>query len=237
VHARPTRAALAVRTALRDGAHARAIARNPCKRRARRLHCCEGMRERGLRILLVDENLTRAAVLEDGLREAGCAEVIVLREMRNLLKRIVESDPDVIFIDLESPHRDVLEQLFQVSRSVRRPVAMFVDRSDPEMITAAVEAGVGAYVVDGLKKERVKSILDLAISRFRAFERIREELDRTKEALEERKLVDKAKSLLMKARNITEEEAYGLLRRTAMNESRRVVEVAQSVVTAAELLK
>jgi response regulator NasT len=195
------------------------------------------MSERGLRILLVDQNVIRASVLEEGLREAGCAEIIVVRDMQNLLRRIVESDPDVIFIDLENPNRDVLEQLFQVSRSVRRPVAMFVDQSGPEMIAAAVEAGVGAYVVDGLKKERVKSILELAISRYRAFERIREELERTKEALEERKLIDKAKSILMNARNMTEQQAYGLLRTTAMNESRRVAEVAQSVVTAAELLK
>jgi len=195
------------------------------------------MSERSLKILLVDQNVLRASILEDGLREAGCTSVIVVRDMQNLLKRIVATDPDVIFIDLENPNRDVLEQMFQVSRTVHRPVAMFVDRSDTEMITAAVDAGVSAYVVDGLRKERVKSILELAVSRFRAFNRMREELDRTKQALEERKTVERAKGILMKQRGINEQEAYALLRKAAMNENRRLADVAQSVVTAAQLFK
>jgi len=114
------------------------------------------MSEAALRILLVDQNVTRASILEEALREAGYTTVTVVRDMQNLLRRIVDADPDVICIDLENPNRDVLEQMFQVSRVVRRPVAMFVDRSDSDMIKAAVDAGVGAYVVDGLKKERVK---------------------------------------------------------------------------------
>ena len=122
--------------------------------------------------------------------------------MRELLRQIVEADPDVIFIDLENPNRDVLEQMFQVSRSVRRPIAMFVDRSDTASIEAAIDAGVSAYVVDGLRKERVKPILDMTISRFNAFNRLREELDRTKQALEDRKVIEKAKGILMKTRAI-----------------------------------
>src|SRR6266481_1226112 len=127
-------------------------------------HCGTGvapsaeMADLALRILLVDQNVTRASILEEGLREAGYTNVAVVRDMQNLLRRIVNEDPDVIFIDLENPNRDVLEQMFQVSRSVRRPVAMFVDKSDAAMIEAAVDAGVGAYIVDGLKKERVKPI-------------------------------------------------------------------------------
>ena len=195
------------------------------------------MSERNLKILLVDQNVLRASILEEGLREAGCDSVIVVRDMQNLLRRIVAADPDVIFIDLENPNRDVLEQMFQVSRSVRRPIAMFVDRSDTDMIAAAVDAGVSAYIVDGLRKERVKSILELAVSRFRAFNRMREELDRTKQALEERKTVERVKGILMKERGINELEAYALLRRVAMNENRRLADVAQSVVTAARLLK
>jgi response regulator NasT len=143
----------------------------------------------------------------------------------------------VIFIDLENPNRDVLEQMFQVSRCVRRPIAMFVDRSDTDMIKAAVEAGVGAYVVDGLKKERVKAILDMAVMRFNSFNQMREELDRTKQALEERKVVERAKGILMKERGLSEEAAYALLRKAAMNENRRVAEIAQSLVTAAKLFK
>jgi two-component system, response regulator / RNA-binding antiterminator len=194
------------------------------------------MTDKPLRVLVVDQNVTRASIIEEGLREAGHLEVIVVRDMQNLLRRIVDSDPDVIFIDLENPNRDVLEQMFQVSRSVRRPVAMFVDHSDASMIEAAVEAGVSAYVVDSLRKERVKPILDTCISRFKAFSRLQDELDRTRQALEERKLIDRAKGILMKKRALSEEAAYALLRKTAMDSSLRLAEVAQSVITASQLL-
>jgi len=190
-----------------------------------------------LKIVIVDKNPVRAAILEDGLREAGYAHVVRIDETSHLLARVYAIDPDVILIDLEDPSRDVLEQMFQVSRAVRRPVAMFVDQSDTASIEAAVDAGVSAYIVDGLRKERVKGILDLCISRFNAFARLQDELDRTKSALEDRKVIDRAKGILMKAKNISEEAAYALLRKTAMNENKKIAEVAQSVITASELLK
>ena len=190
-----------------------------------------------LRIVIVDQNVSRASVIEDGLREAGHTDVIVVRDMQNLLRRIVDAEPDVVFIDLENPNRDVLEQMFQVSRSVRRPVAMFVDKSDATMIEKAIEAGVGAYVVDGLKKERVSSILELTISRFKAFAQLRDELDRTKLALEERKLIDRARGVLMKEKGLSEEEAYALMRKVAMNEKMRIGEVARSILTTLSILK
>jgi response regulator NasT len=160
-----------------------------------------------------------------------------LEDTARLLARIYEIDPDVILIDLENPSRDVLEQMFQVSRAVRRPVAMFVDQSDAASIEAAVDAGVSAYIVGGLRKERVQNILDLCISRFNAFARLQDELDRTKSALEERKVIDRAKGILMNAKNLSEDAAYALLRKTAMNENKKIAEVAQSVITAAELFK
>jgi two-component system, response regulator / RNA-binding antiterminator len=190
-----------------------------------------------LKIVIVDESPIRAAILEDGLREAGFEQVVRIEETTNLLARIYALDPDVILIDLENPSRDVLEQMFQVSRIVKRPIAMFVDQSDTASIQASVDAGVSAYIVDGLKKERVKNILDLCISRFNAFARLQEELDRTKTALEERKVIDRAKGILMKAKGLSEEEAYTLLRKTAMNEKKKIAEIAQSVITAAEMLK
>lgn len=195
------------------------------------------MSEASLRILVVDPNRVRASIVEDGLREAGYDNVTIVRETDNLLRRIVEADPEVIFIDLENPNRDVLEQMFQVSRCVHRPIAMFVDESDSGTIEAAVEAGVGAYVVDGLRKERIRAILDTAVSRFHAFSKLRDELDRTRQALEDRKLVDRAKGILMKMRGLDEAGAYDLLRKAAMNENRRISEVAQSVVTASRLLR
>jgi len=190
-----------------------------------------------LKIVIVDENPIRAAILEDGLREAGYVQVVRFEEMTNLLARIYAVDPDVVLIDLENPSRDVLEQMFQVSRVVKRPIAMFVDQSDADSIRAAVDAGVSAYIVDGLKKERVKPILDMCISRFNAFARLQDELERTKSALEERKTIDRAKGVLMRAKNLSEEEAYALLRSAAMNEKKKIAEIAQAVITAAELLK
>jgi response regulator NasT len=190
-----------------------------------------------LHVLIVDRNAMRAAVLEDGLRTAGNVRITILRDLQNLMKRIVEIDPEVIFIDLENPDRTALEQMFQVSRSIRRPIAMFVDHSDSETIEAAVDAGVSAYIVDGLKKERIKPVLDMTVSRFNAFNKLRDELEKARAALDERKLIERAKGILMKERSMSEEAAYTLLRKAAMNENRRIGEVAQSVLTASRLLK
>jgi two-component system, response regulator / RNA-binding antiterminator len=189
------------------------------------------------KIVIVDESPIRAAILQEGLREAGFTEVVHISEMQSLLARIYALDPDIILIDLENPSRDSLEQMFQVSRAVRRPIAMFVDQSDAASIQASVDAGVSAYIVDGLKKERIKPILDLCVSRFNAFARLQDELDRTKSALEERKVIDRAKGILMKLKGLTEDEAYVLMRSTAMREKKKIGEIAQSILTASELLK
>lgn len=189
-----------------------------------------------LKILVIDENPVRAAILKEGLGDAGHLRIEWIADTGNLLERIAVLDPDVVLIDLENPNRDVLEQMFLVSREVKRPIAMFVDQSDTAMITASVDAGVSAYIVDGLKKERIKPILDMTISRFNAFSRLQKELNQTKEQLEERKVIDRAKAILMRQKNIAEDEAYALLRRNAMNQNKKIAEVAASVITAAELL-
>jgi response regulator NasT len=190
-----------------------------------------------MRIVIIDENAARSAIIESGLRESGYDDIVRLSEKAALLKRLEALEPDVVLIDLANPNRDSLEAMLTVSRTVRRPVAMFVDQSDAAMIQAAVDAGVSAYIVDGLRKERVKAILDMAVSRFNAYERLRRELEEAKDQLAERKVIERAKGILMKARSITEDEAYALLRRTAMNENRRIAEVAHSVVMAAGLLR
>lgn len=189
------------------------------------------------KIAIVDQNPIRAAILEEGLRDAGFTDVAHVGEMNNLLARIYQLDPDVILIDLENPSRDILEQMFQVSRAVRRPIAMFVDQADSASIQASVDAGVSAYIVDGFRKERIKSIIDLCISRFNAFAKLQDELERTKNALEERKVIDRAKGILMKHKNLSEDEAYVLMRSTAMREKKKIVDIAQSIITASELLK
>ncbi|MCI0466340.1 MAG: ANTAR domain-containing protein [Beijerinckiaceae bacterium] len=192
---------------------------------------------RNLRIAVIDKNPLRAAILEEGLRAAGHLGVVHIDDTADLLDRIRAIDPDVILIDLESPSRDVLEQMFTVSRSVARPVAMFVDTSDSAMIDAAIDAGVSAYIVDGLRKERVKPILDMTISRFNAFAKLKQELESAKSQLEDRKVIDRAKALVMRAKDIPEEQAYALLRKVAMNENKKIAEVARSIITAAELLR
>ena len=193
--------------------------------------------EQSPKIVIVDESPIRAAILQEGLREAGFTEVVHISEMQSLLARIYVVDPDIIVIDLENPSRDVLEAMFQVSRAVRRPIAMFVDQSDAASIQASVDAGVSAYIVDGLKKERIKPILDLCVSRFNAFARLQEELERTRSALEDRKVIERAKGILMKMKGLTEDEAYVLLRSTAMREKKKISEIAQSIITASEMLK
>jgi two-component system, response regulator / RNA-binding antiterminator len=192
---------------------------------------------RDLRIAVIDKNPLRAAILEDGLRAAGHTSVVRIDDTADLLDRIRVIDPDVILIDLESPSRDVLEQMFTVSRSVARPVAMFVDRSDAAMIDAAIDAGISAYIVDGLRKDRVKPILDMTISRFNAFAKLTKELEMAKSQLDDRKTIDRAKALVMRAKAIPEEQAYALMRQVAMNENKKIAEVAHSIITAAELLR
>jgi two-component system, response regulator / RNA-binding antiterminator len=190
-----------------------------------------------LKILVIDENPIRRSIIESGLKEAGFTSVTVLSNTTRLIDLIYSLDPEVILIDLENPSRDVLEQMFQVSRVVRRPIAMFVDRGDKAEIEAAIDAGVSAYIVDGLKKERVKPILDMTISRFNAFHRLRAELEEAKSALKERKTIEKAKGILMKSRGLDEDAAYDLLRKTAMSQGKRIGDIAQGLINAVNLLK
>ncbi len=189
-----------------------------------------------LRIAIVDESPARAAVIEEGLRDAGLTDITVFAERHGIAARLETLSPDVVLIDLANPHRDELEELFMLSRAIARPVAMFVDQSDTESMEAAIDAGVSAYVVDGLKKERIKSVLELAIRRFNAFARLRTELDEARTALAERDNVDRAKALLMKKRGIDEPAAYAALRKAAMDSGRRIADVADALVTADKLM-
>ena len=193
--------------------------------------------EKNLRIVIVDPNPLRTAILRDGLREAGYEQVLVVDSFLDLEQRLRAIDADIVLIDLENPNRDVLEQMIRISGADARPVAMFADSSDAAMINAAIDAGVSAYVVDGLKKERVKNIVDLTVSRFNAFARLREELAAAQSQLADRKAIDQAKGLVMKAKAISEEQAYAMMRKVAMNEGKKIADIARSILTAAELLR
>jgi len=193
-------------------------------------------RSLSLSILIIDENRIRASVIEAGLREAGYERLTLIHDVSGIARRIADLEPDVIVIDLGNPNRDMLENMFQLSKAVQRPIAMFVDQADAASIEAAVEAGVSAYVVDGLKQERVKPILDMAISRFNAFSRMSRELEAVRSELESRKVIDRAKGILMATRGLSEPDAYALLRKAAMDQNRKIVEIAESLITAAGLL-
>ena len=189
-----------------------------------------------MRIVIVDDSGLRATVLEEGLRDAGYDDIHVVPPQGAFVAKIERMAPDVVLMDLGSPSRDTLEEMLAVSRALARPIAMFVDQSDDAMIGAAIDAGVSAYVVDGLRKDRVKPILDLAIRRFNAFARMQSELDEARTALADRKTIDRAKAILMQTRGLAEPDAYALLRSTAMNQNKRIAEVAEALITAHSLL-
>jgi two-component system, response regulator / RNA-binding antiterminator len=194
------------------------------------------MPDQSLLIAVIDPSRARAAVVEEGLRAAGNVRVVHIAETADLHERLSALDPDVVVIDLENPSRDLLEQMIGVSRLVQRPVAMFVDQSDASMMQAAVDAGISAYVVDGLRPERVRAVIDVAIMRFNAYARLQRELSEARSELADRKVIERAKGILMRAKGLTEDEAYRQLRRKAMNEKRKLADIAQSIVTAADLL-
>jgi response regulator NasT len=189
-----------------------------------------------LRIIVVEPDAERAALIADALAQAPGCETTIIAEASSLSRRISERNPDVVLIDAGNPSRDVLEELALASGPLQRPVAMFVDGTDGALTRAAIDAGLSAYVVDGLNPARLRSLIDVAVARFQAMRQMRAELEATRRALEERKVIDRAKGILMKARGLSEEEAYALLRKTAMDQNRRVADVAQALVTAAGLL-
>lgn len=190
-----------------------------------------------LSIIVVEKDRERALLIVDALAELGDHDIQVIAEETGLARRVAERHPDLVLIDLANPSRDVLEDLSMASGAMDRFVAMFVDRSDASLTRAAIEAGVSAYVVDGLRADRIKPILDAAIARFHMFQRMRVELAATKTALEDRKVIDRAKGLVMRAKGIGEDAAYALIRKAAMDQGKRIADVAQALVTTADLLK
>ncbi|WP_374943784.1 ANTAR domain-containing response regulator [Sphingomonas sp.] len=189
-----------------------------------------------MRIAIIDTSTTRAAIISDGLREAGLDDLIVVDPAGPLLAQLESARPEVVLVNLENPSRDVLEDFFTMTRALARPIAMFVDQSDTESTAAAVDAGVSAYIVDGLAKQRIKPVLDLAVRRFQAFARLQDELAEARSALADRTTIDKAKAILMKRRHLDEPAAYALLRSHAMQSNRRIAEIAEAIVTSDALI-
>ncbi|MDP1751924.1 MAG: ANTAR domain-containing protein [Reyranella sp.] len=192
---------------------------------------------KALSVLLIDDNPARAEIVESGLRDAGYVLLERLGGTYDLLARVAALKPDVIVVSIDSPSRDAIEDLRRTTEQQPRPIALFADRSDPATIAAAMEAGVCAYVVKGLAQDRVQSVVDVAVAHFNRYHVMREELDRARLSLVERKTVDRAKGLLMEQKGIGEEAAYRLLRKLAMDQNKRIGEVAQDILTYAKAFK
>ena len=189
-----------------------------------------------LRVLLIDENMQRAEDLRDTLGKEGYTVVGTLGSREDLYSRVQAFNPDVVIVDLDSPDRDTLEYMRQVNEDQPRPIVMFVDRTEELLTQQAIHAGVSAYVVDGLNPTRVKPILDAAIARFREYQALKGELQKTRETLAERKIVERAKGILMKRKGMDEPAAYAALRRMAMDRNQRIADVAQNIIDLSEIL-
>ena len=189
-----------------------------------------------LRVMLVDESQARSSALADLLQSVACEVVVCLSPEEDLLAEVARYRPDVVIIDIDLPSRDTLESLRCVQASDPRPMVMFSQDDNGETIRRAVQAGVSAYVVDGVQAHRVRPILEAAIARFDEHRRLQVELDRARSELESRKKIERAKGIVMMQRGIGEPAAYRLMRKAAMDQSRRLVEIADSIIAAAELL-
>lgn len=188
-----------------------------------------------MRVLLIDPDPARAALVGEGLE--GIRPLVVRQSSVLDEAEVAAFAPDVIVIACDSPDRDTLESLRGATAANPRPVVMFTDRSAPGLAEAAVQAGVAAYVVDGLSASRVRSVLEVAMSRFELMQQLRADLAKAKADLASRKLIDRAKGLLMKERGLDEDAAYGLLRKLAMDAGRPIGAVAADLITFAGVLK
>ncbi|MBL6454101.1 ANTAR domain-containing protein [Belnapia sp. T6] len=183
-----------------------------------------------MRVLLVDSDPDRAAAVEAGLTATGCTVVAIAAGTKELTRHVRDSGAEVIVCGLDDPSRDELESMSALHRDEPRPVVLFAEKAEPEQIEAALAAGVSAYVVEGMAPQRVRPVIEVAIRRFRAHQALREELAEARQGLEERKLVDRAKAVLMQRHRLSEPEAYRKLRRMAMDRGLKVVAVAASIL-------
>lgn len=188
-----------------------------------------------LRIMLVDQHPGRSAIIEQALTDAGHTQIERVPAGRGLAEAVRWFGPDIIIVDMESPGRDTLEQMREIGRDRPKPIIMFSNNRDRDYIRQAVRAGVSAYVVDGLDKERVMPIVEVALARFREFEALRQELSDTKSQLADRKIIEKAKGILMRQHGISEDKAYAALRKAAMDRNQRIGDIARTLVSIHEL--
>ena len=189
-----------------------------------------------LRIMVVDESTERAELLRQGLHDADHVVVATLSSTADIFAQVERTQPDIIVIGVDSPGRDSLEHICVVSQNRPKPIVMFTQERNADTIQAAVHAGVTAYIVDGLESSRVRSILDVAVARFKQFHALQSELAQTKAKIGERKVVERAKGLLMKQRDWDEDTAFRALRKMAMDRNIRLADAAEQVIAVTKLL-
>jgi response regulator NasT len=189
-----------------------------------------------LRVLVIDESRKRAADICAALAIAGHQVAAVLPSALELAGHVEAIKPDIILIDTDSPSRDTLEHLAAVGRDMPRPVIVFAQESDEDVIRKAVRAGVSAYVVDGVGASRLKPVIEVACIQFAEHQALKRELDEATKKLSDRKLIERAKGILMKSRALDEEAAYSALRRLAMDRGKPLVAIAHDVIDMAKLL-
>lgn len=189
-----------------------------------------------LRVLLVDDDAERAKLVEEGLAENAVVRMATKIHGRPLLDLIARLQPDVIIMDCQSPDRDTIESLRQVAQSNPKPIVMFVEEEGSAFMQDAIEAGVSAYVIDGLKPNRVRPLIDTAMTRFKVMDGLRSELKKTKDDLAARKVIERAKGLLMERQTMTEEQAFRAMRDMSQQQSKPLKEVAESVIAIFDLL-
>lgn len=193
------------------------------------------MTGRAIKILLFDESPERSSALREALRVAGFSNVGVHEQMSDLFEVVTRINPDVVLIDVASPSRDALEQLVLMREQQPRPVVMFTQDQKVQTIHAAIRSGVSAYVTEEISAAQVKPAIEVAMEIFSQFQSLRTELETARVNLEQRKLVDRAKARLIREHRFTEDQAYHFLRRAAMNRKKRLIDVAQEVVSCADL--
>lgn len=187
-------------------------------------------------VLLIDSDPTRAAVVQAGLHDRAVVRRAEDLNAIGLLEKINELQPDVIIIDCESPDRDTIENLRTVARENPKPIVMFVENGDGTLAKEAVRAGVSAYIVDGLSQSRVLPVIEIAIERFRMVDGLWKELKKSKDDLETRKLVERAKGILMEKRHMTEKSAYDAMRESSMTSGKPLKQIANEIISVADLL-
>jgi response regulator NasT len=195
-----------------------------------------GLLQRVLVRRVAHRQVGRSRSLRIGLLENGFNLVASLPADVFLAERIAQLQPDLIIVDAESDARDALEHVVMATRDERRPIVMFTNDNDTSHVKAAVAAGVSAYIVAGLAAERIRPILDVAMARFQHEEALRRELAEARSELSQRKLIDRAKGLLMQRQGLTEQQAYDKLRKAAMDRGLKLAEVAKRIIDAADLL-